>query len=328
MAPAPAIAFNLRTMTADPSNRPTLLGVHSGALGDVVLFGHLLKSIGGRITLAAGGEKARLLAALGVAGRAIDLDALPMHEAFTDTPLDQCRLPRLLGEHDRLISCFGGGNRTAEVRLAAMCAASSAAFLPIRPPAESRLHLLEVWADLLGVELPAGPPAPWPVPPSLAARAARELEKAAALPSPSARYGIIHPGSGSPAKCWPAERFVELARRLAGQGLTPVLVLGPVELETWRQDTAVSRSGLPVLTAPPLGVLAGVLAGATLYVGNDSGVSHLAAAVGAKTLALFGPTVVDHFRPVGRAVATVAAETMEKIDVAAVAGACDALLDS
>ncbi len=315
----------------------SLLAIHSGALGDVVLFGHLLRGVGGCATLLAGGEKARLLAALGVAARAMDLEALPMHEAFADTPLDQCRLPLLLGEHDRLISCFGGGNRTAEVRLAAMCAASSAAFLPIRPPADSRSHLLEVWADLLGVELPSEAPQPWPVPQALKTQAAGELARlgvvndqgtAAGGAAPASPYAIIHPGSGSAAKCWPRERFVALGQWLAGEGMSPVIVLGPVEMETWRQDSHLWASGLPVLAAPPLGVLAAVLAGATLYVGNDSGVSHLAAAVGAKTLALFGPTIVDNFRPLGRSVATVAAGTMAEISVDAVARAASGLLSS
>jgi len=60
-------------------------------------------------------------------------------------------------------------------------------------------------------------------------------------------------------------------------------------------------------------VLAGVLAGAETYLGNDSGVSHLAAAVGTPTLALFGPTDARHFRPVGRRVRCIEAPNMEGI---------------
>lgn len=64
----------------------------------------------------------------------------------------------------------------------------------------------------------------------------------------------------------------------------------------------------PVLTALPLSALAGVLAGARASVGNDSGPAHLAAAVGALTLALFGPTRPEHFAPVGPHVRTLTAD--------------------
>ncbi|MGB2822549.1 MAG: glycosyltransferase family 9 protein, partial [Phycisphaerae bacterium] len=64
-----------------------------------------------------------------------------------------------------------------------------------------------------------------------------------------------------------------------------------------------------------LSVLAGALAGAACYLGNDSGVSHLAAAVGTRTIALFGPSNPRHFRPIGPRVRVLAAETMVAISV-------------
>jgi len=102
-------------MTDDPrgsNQRPAIrnpqsvLAVHPGALGDVILFGRLLSMLPGPITLVTGREKGELLAGVGVVRKVLDFDALPMHEAFTDTPLSQCRLPKLLGRHRRLISCF------------------------------------------------------------------------------------------------------------------------------------------------------------------------------------------------------------------------------
>ena len=68
------------------SREHDILAIHSGALGDVVLFGQLLGRLGGRVTLLAGGEKSRLLAGMGVVNRALDFAALPMHEAFSDAP--------------------------------------------------------------------------------------------------------------------------------------------------------------------------------------------------------------------------------------------------
>jgi ADP-heptose:LPS heptosyltransferase len=101
-----------------------------------------------------------------------------------------------------------------------------------------------------------------------------------------------------------------------------VFVLGPVECEKWdRASVAALRRDLPVLLNPPLRTLAGVLAEAEGYAGNDSGVSHLAAAVGAPTVALFGPTRPEHFAPVGPKVRIVHADSLKDIPVARVVGA-------
>jgi hypothetical protein len=91
-------------------------------------------------------------------------------------------------------------------------------------------------------------------------------------------FAVIHPFSGSPRKNWPLERFRQLARELERR--MPVRwCAGP---EDPRLDGAVPFDDLYALAC--------WLASASLYVGNDSGITHLAAAVGASVLALFGPT--------------------------------------
>ncbi len=105
----------------------------------------------------------------------------------------------------------------------------------------------------------------------------------------------LHPGSGSPTKNWPADRFAALAQRLSPERPW-LLVLGPAETAPARLPHAVVARDLP------LRVLGALLSRAGLFVGNDSGVAHLAAACGAPTLALFGPTDPALWSPVGRAV--------------------------
>lgn len=129
------------------------------------------------------------------------------------------------------------------------------------------------------------------------------------LPS---RFLAFHPGSGSDTKNWPADRFLALAERLHDNpALGPhpsLLVLGPAEAEGASPSAPVPGTSLPEEDTPslvvarelPLRVLGAVLARAGLYVGNDSGVSHLAAAAGAPALALFGPTDPALWAPVGR----------------------------
>jgi ADP-heptose:LPS heptosyltransferase len=102
----------------------------------------------------------------------------------------------------------------------------------------------------------------------------------------------VHPGSGSPAKNWPAERFSQAARRLSG-GRPWLLVLGPAE------EKAVEWPGAVVAREWPLRQLGAALSRAGLFLGNDSGVAHLAAASGAPTLTLFGPTDPALWAPVG-----------------------------
>ena len=285
---------------------PRVLGVHGGALGDVILFARLLEALGGSATLVAGGQTARLLAGLGAVAAARDFESLPLHECFTDTPAERCRLPGLLGPCDRLISCFAAGRADAEARLAALCGAADAAFLPVRPPAEFNGHLLGLWHNLLGLPAPRLEAPAWPVPTAWRRDAADALHRAGA--EPARPYVVLHPGAGARQKCWPVERFVALARGLAADGWAPVFVLGPVEAE---RMAAEARAGLerefPVLADVSLPVLAGVLASGRAFVGNDSGPAHLAGGVGAPTLALFGPTRPEQFAPVGPRVRTLAA---------------------
>jgi ADP-heptose:LPS heptosyltransferase len=115
------------------------------------------------------------------------------------------------------------------------------------------------------------------------------------------RFLALHPGSGSPDKSWPEERFRALASRLA-EGRPWLLVTGAAD--------AGARAALRTIPGAveahgaPLRILGALLARTGLFVGNDSGVSHLAAASGAPTLALFGPTDPVTWSPRGPTVAT------------------------
>jgi hypothetical protein len=295
----------------------TVLAIHPGALGDVILFGHLLVRLGGLATLVARGETARLLAGAGVVARAIDFDALPMHEAFADAPAGEGPLADLLGRHDRLVSCFAADTPAAR-RLTQISGAARADFLPVRPADDFPGHLLDLWAERLGLgAFDVGSVRAWAVPRAwreAAAEALRGAGVAAGRP-----YVVFHPGAGSPRKCWPLERFEAVAGRL---GPAAVFVLGPVELEAWDPPAVEAlRRRRAAMRCPPLTALAGVLAGAAAYVGNDSGVTHVAAAVGAPTVAVFGASRADHFAPAGPRVRVVEGGNVDAVGVGAVASA-------
>ncbi len=130
-------------------------------------------------------------------------------------------------------------------------------------------------------------------------RLALYLDDPAAVIRPNEKRKIdsalvaIHPGSGSDAKNWPLERFVELASGLLGadENRRLLLVGGEADEARLAQLSAALPSGKVKLARHlPLPALACALQNCALFIGHDSGISHLAAAVGTPSLLLFGPT--------------------------------------
>ncbi len=105
---------------------------------------------------------------------------------------------------------------------------------------------------------------------------------------------VLHPGSGSRKKLWPLKHFLELFRHLQSKPDRKFLViLGPAEGPEIQQAFAkLETPNLILAKGLSLVQLASVMKGCGLFIGNDSGISHMAAALGLPTLAIFGPT--DH----------------------------------
>jgi ADP-heptose:LPS heptosyltransferase len=121
---------------------------------------------------------------------------------------------------------------------------------------------------------------------------------------------IIHPGSGSKKKVWPLDRFLKLTEVLQQHLSSRILVvLGPAEGPETRKIFENERPGYFILAKGlSLIQLASVMEGCRLFVGNDSGISHLAAALGIPTLAIFGPTDPRVWSPRGRNVMVIRKE--------------------
>ncbi|MDR3763399.1 MAG: glycosyltransferase family 9 protein [Acidobacteriota bacterium] len=102
-------------------------------------------------------------------------------------------------------------------------------------------------------------------------------------------FAILNPGAGWRAKQWPAARYGELARRLETLGLRSVINYGPGEVAMMQEAMAVS-AGAAVPIQSSISELIALTRKARLFVGGDTGPTHLAALLGIKTLALFGPT--------------------------------------
>ena len=125
---------------------------------------------------------------------------------------------------------------------------------------------------------------------------------------------VLHPGSGSRRKVWPVERFIDLVHYFQGHASSRLLiVLGPAEAgeiqEAFENMQWERGATAPVLIKGlSLIGLASVIEGCRVFIGNDSGITHMAAAVSAPTVAIFGPTDPKRWAPRGKHVAVVRRE--------------------
>jgi heptosyltransferase III len=159
-----------------------------------------------------------------------------------------------LGSFDSIVSWYGS-NRP-EFREQVRALGLPFEFHPALPPAGESVHASDFFLRQVGGAGAAVPRIPCP-------------------PAAPGDFAVIHPFSGSARKNWPLDRFRELAERLP---LAVRWCAGPEE----SLDEAVRM--------PDLYQLGCWLRGARLYIGNDSGITHLAAAVGTPVVAIFGPS--------------------------------------
>ena len=110
---------------------------------------------------------------------------------------------------------------------------------------------------------------------------------------------VIHPGSGSTHKCVAPETLAAVVTALQTSGATPVVLEGPADREPGERLLQLCANPPIVLKGLDLFTVAGVLAQARLFVGQDSGITHMAGLMGVRTVALFGPTDPDRWAPRG-----------------------------
>lgn len=272
-----------------------------------------------RVTLIASGGAGGLLAESGLADALLDSDRAEAAWLFgrggepPERLLAACRGALVVA----FLSDADGAVRENLARL-------GAARVAIRPPRQSDENLIHIYAHLAAA-LPETACLPSEAPeirvdPGFAAKVRAKLGLA------EGEYAVLHPGSGSLRKNWPAERFAQLGAELAGR-VRVVFTFGEADDAA---ATVVARAcpQAVMVRQPPLRELAAILAGARLYVGNDSGVTHLACAAGIpglrppRRLALFGPTGPGGWAPRGARVLLSPDGTMAGLEFSAVAAAC------
>lgn len=124
------------------------------------------------------------------------------------------------------------------------------------------------------------------------------------------RLLVVHPGSGGKRKRWALEGFLRVARWWKSDANRHVVILlGPAE----EHEEAIWRHEGIVENALPLQYVGALLSRAEIYLGNDSGISHFAGALGARGVVLFGPTSFAQWRPLGGALTVVANSDYRKM---------------
>jgi heptosyltransferase III len=287
------------------------LVIFPGALGDLICLGPALRAIARRhhdatLELMARPELARF--AVGrmsiEAGHSIDrreVSALFRNETGADPAAHA-----FFGQFGRIYTFFAADDHNFRLSLSA-AASGEVSFHRFRPPGGG--HLSRLYLDSIGacgdrlearVELAK----------SDFDSADKVLHRVGAT---HGKFCLIFPGSGSLTKNWPLARFVKLASDISSS-MKPIAILGPAEptmAARFQERQVAALQGLE------LEVVAALAQRARVFVGNDSGVSHLAAVAGASGVVIFGPTDPIRWQPLG-AVTVLSREPLNALAVAEV----------
>jgi ADP-heptose:LPS heptosyltransferase len=289
--------------------------IFPGALGDLMCLMPALAAIsrrypGASIELMARLELAQLVAGRSVVARAHSIDAREVGELFDAETSGGAR--RFFGELDRIYSFLASDDPRFRARLTAATDAG-VSFHPFRPDGDG--HVSAGYLSAIGEAASPIDVRLEPNPDDFAA-ATRVLAESKCDGS---NLIVIFPGSGSPAKNWRADKFAALASSLSKRTSIAV-VLGPAETSI---EPVFRDARVPVLSDLDLPTVAAIARLASVFVGNDSGVSHLAAAVGASGVVIFGPTDPARWRPLsaGGRIDILRREPVDFIEVREVAGA-------
>jgi ADP-heptose:LPS heptosyltransferase len=272
--------------------------IFPGALGDFVCFLPALRNLGrdAKIDLFARSEFADIVSP-GVT--VCSLESAEIRLLFVDDVRAAPTLRKHFGAFDAVYSWMGSQQGEFVNRLTTFSRGRARVF-PFRPPASVE-HQADYYLRCLAQSESSGVGAA--IQPRAEAIAWRELF----WTEHSLRHRAVltmAPGSGAREKNWPEEYFLEVVRWWREHtGGAVVLLVGPVETERG----AIHRLKRECLVARDLKLaqVVALLESSTLYLGNDSGISHVAAAVGVATVALFGPSDPRQWAPLGKRVVVV-----------------------
>ena len=299
----------------DSDERQRILVIRAGALGDCVLMLPVLAALRAHFPRARIDVMGYPMRWVWIQGRGIvdEVHAIErpgMHLMFCEGAALPASLAALLGGYDTVLSYRPDPEGTFAANLCKLGVRGVLSQSPFPPPPPPKVHVADHALRLT---------AAWGVlPPTATPRLhASAAERASARPfflehgiDPGRdRLVVLHPGSGGESRRWPIERMAVLARALGAQArVRIVIVTGYAEQGVATRLLPLIATGDPLVAENwPLPPTIGLMAHAAVFVGNDSGLTHLAAAFDRPTVAIFGPSDPEVWGPRGARVTIVQA---------------------
>jgi heptosyltransferase-3 len=299
-----------------------MLVIRAGALGDCLLLLPVLNALRAhlpqaRIDVMGYPERWEWVLGRGLVDAVHSIERPGMHLLFCQGREVPEPLKSFLGAYDMILSYRPDPEGVFESGLRALGRGRVMSQPPFPPPPPPKIHVADFALHLvqrLGV----------PVPDASARLCLTDDELALAQPFfnthrvDPCRHPIVvmHPGSGSHAKRWPLENFAALIETLETQlWVHTIVIAGYAEEDVVIRLPSLLRQANPLLAKNwPLLPTAALIAQATVFVGHDSGLTHLAAALGRPTVAIFGPTDPEIWGPRGQHVTVVQMERQPAVD--------------
>ena len=270
-----------------------ILVIRPGAIGDALLTFPTLNALrikyaAKRITFVSNASVLPLAQSWKLADEVSNFEQTQWSELFSTTGIRNSALRELLATTDMAICWLSDPDHLVESNLR-QAGVKKIIVAPGRPPENSFAHVAEYLAST--VKIPAKQVRAWhPTVPTSNNKAGKTI--------------AIHPGSGSERKNWPIASFAAVIKTLWQEGYAVLLLAGPAEEQklAYLQSHLAPPPGLyRTLGNAPLLEIAQQLRQCKGYLGNDSGITHLAAMLGVPTVAIFGPgSRVSNWEPLGR----------------------------
>jgi len=267
-----------------------ILILRPGAIGDTLLTFPLLRALKARyshITFVSNPTVLPLAQQFGLADDVFDYGAQAWSTLFSPSGIRSSFVQNMLQHTDTTICWLRDPDGIVECNIR-KAGVAHVIIAPGRPNEASETHIVTYLAHTLGISLTEQ----------------EMMQPFLSRPSNTAHTVAIHPGSGGAAKCWSIESFASVIAELWRQQLPVLLLTGPAD--TGRLTTLLKLIATPptpslleIMTNAPLVDVAEHLHSCDVYLGNDSGITHLAAMLGLPTIALFGPSNPAIWRPVG-----------------------------
>lgn len=294
-----------------------ILIIRPGAIGDTLLALPVINALRSRyadaqITFVGNAAVLPLVRASSIAGKVSDFQDVSWGALFSETGINNRGAMNCVPTPFDLAVCWlRDPDGIVERNLCAM-GIPQVIVAPGRPPAGERIHIVDYLAGTINRSLSGPSIRPNP-------RFTLPLPRCSETTGQSARRIVIHPGSGGATKCWPPSSFAAIIQHLYQCGYKVTLLGGPADYEriaairSGRNSSCPYTGDLKIVVDAPLIEVAQHIQQSRCYLGNDSGITHLAAMLGVPVVALFGPSDPAVWHPIGPSVKVIHAPDMQGI---------------